>query len=166
MKSLDFDEHIMKWTFSYLCNRQQYVVAILNGKQSSAKPVLSGVPLGSVLGPLLFLIYINDAVNEELDSGTCIILYADDILLYTTISSLADYGKLQVDVDILSSWITSNNLSLNTAKCKFLVILRLRKKFIPVPSLTLNSHPIERVSSYKYLGVTITEDLSWSSHIN
>ena len=158
MKSLGFDDHIMKWTFSYLCNRQQYVV--LNGKQSSAKPVLSGVPQGSVLGPLLFLIYINDAVNEELDSGTHIILYADDILLYRTISSPADYGKLQVDIDILSSWITSNNLSLNIAKCKFLVISRLRKNSIPVPRLTLNSHPMERVSSYKYLGVTIIEDLA------
>ena len=94
---------ILKWTYSYLCNRQQFVV--FSGKQSSTKPVLSEVPQSSVLGPLLFLIYI----NEDLDNETHIILYADDILLYRAISSSQDYKMLQADVDTLSTWVTSNN---------------------------------------------------------
>ena len=74
-----------------------------------------------------------------------------------------DYDMLQADVDTPSTWVTSNNLSLNTTKCKFMVITRLRKKSILVPLLTLNNQLLERVSS---LGVTITEDLSWSIHVN
>ena len=130
------------------------------------KPVLSGVPQGSVLGPLLFLIYINDAVHEALDSHTHIILYADDILLYRVISNTTDYSMLQTDINTVSTWVTSNNLSLNVEKCKLMVISRLRKKSVSVPLLSLNGQPMERVSSYKYLGITITEDLSWSTHIN
>ena len=164
MKHLGYNEHVLKWMFSYLCNRKQYVV--LNGKQSSMKPVLSGVPQGSVLGPLLFLIYINNAVHAALDSHTHIILYADDILLYRVISNTTDYSMLQTDINTVSTWVTSNNLSLNVEKCKLMVISRLRKKSVSVPLLSLNGLPMERVSSYKYLGITITEDLSWSTHIN
>ena len=160
MKYLGYNEHVLKWMFSYLCNRKQYVV--LNGKQSSMKPVLSGVPQGSVLGPLLFLIYINDAVHAALDSHTHIILYADDILLYRVISNTTDYSMLQTDINTVSTWVTSNNLSLNVEKYKLMVISRLRKKSVSVPLLSLNGLPMERVSSYKYLGITITEDLSWS----
>ena len=96
----------------------------------------------------------------------CILKWTYFYLLNRVVSSSHDYDMLQADVDTLSTWVTSNNLSLNTTKCKFMVITRLRKKSTPVPLLTLNNQPLERVSSYKYLGVTITEDLSWSTHVN
>ena len=101
LRSLDLSEHILKWIFSYLYEREQFVV--LNGKQSSAQPVLSGVPRGSVLGPPLFLIYINDCTDEPLDSNTHIVLYADDMLLYRVINSPNDYATLQADVDLVSN---------------------------------------------------------------
>ena len=103
------NEHLIKWTFSYLFSREQYVV--LNGAESSKIPVLSGVPQGSVLGPLLFLAYINDSTLEPLDHDTHITLYADDILLYRTITASSDYIILQNDINTLSNWVSSNNVT-------------------------------------------------------
>ena len=90
-------------------------------------PVLSGVPQDSVLGSLLFLAYINDSILEPLDHDTHITLYADDILLYRTITAPSDYVILQDDINTLSSWVSRNNLTLNPSKCKHLVISKLRK---------------------------------------
>jgi len=79
LESLDFDVHILHWITDYLTNRSQKVV--VNGQSSSSAPAISGVPQGSVLGPLLFLIYINDLAKINLRDGTKLTLYADDVLL-------------------------------------------------------------------------------------
>ena len=164
LKISGLNEHLIKWSFSYLYSREQYVV--LNGAESSKIPVLSGVPQGSVLGPLLFLAYINDSTLEPLDHDTHITLYADDILLYRTITAPSDYEILQNDINTLSNWVSNNNLTLNPSKCKYLVISKLRKHSVEVPVLTLNNEVLEKVSSFKYLGINITDDLSWSTHIS
>ena len=163
IQSAGINKHVLNWLFSYLYDREQYIV--LDGKESHSTPVLSGVPQGSVLGPLLFLIYINDATEQQLNSGSFITLYADDLLLFREISCSDDYVKMQSDVNTLSTWVDKNNLTLNGSKCKCMIISRLKRNSVAAPVLTLYGNPIEEVSSYKYLGVIITNNLMWSTHI-
>ena len=95
--------------------------------------LISGVPLGSVLGPLLFLMYINDINDLSLSAGSKLVMYADDILLYRAISSEDDSTLLQQDVDALGVWNLLNHLSFNTSKCKTMVLSRKRLKTQPMP---------------------------------
>ena len=150
---------LLQWFRSYLIGRSQRVV--LSGHSSTQSPVKSGVPQGSILGPLLFIIYINSLADLDLSPGSSIILYTDDILLYRTISSCV---LMQRDVDIVSSWIHSSRLAINPTKSTLLVISRKRAK--PHISLQINSTPIPCAESTKYLGVTISSDLKWNLHIS
>ena len=79
LTALNINPYLLQWIVDYLSNRHQYIG--VNGKTSTSSRVLLGVPQGSILGPLLFLIYINDITNVELNDGN-LLLYADDILLY------------------------------------------------------------------------------------
>ena len=99
LEVIGLNEHLISWITDNLTNRHQSVV--LNGKTSTPLPVTSGVPQGSVLGPLLFLIYINDINDLRLSTGSKLVLYADDILLYRPIFSGKDYALLQEDIDAL-----------------------------------------------------------------
>ena len=92
-------------------------------------------------------------------------LYADDMLLYKQIKCSEDYQQLQMDIDKISSWVDHNNLSLNPAKCKTMLLSRKRNLSHP-PQLLLNKAPLEQVEAFKYLGVLISSDLSWSRHID
>ena len=99
LTALNLNPHLLQWIVNYLNNRQQYIG--VNGKTSATSQVMSGVPQGSVLGPLLFLIYINDITNVELNDDN-LLLYADDILLYNPIYCLDDYVHLQQNIDKLT----------------------------------------------------------------
>ena len=160
----DLNPYILKWIICYLSNRSQYVV--LNGEKSPTTDVISGVPQGSVLGPLLFLIYINDAEHGALSDGCVINLFADDTLFYRVITSSLDYAKLQNDIDTFACWVNDNVLTLNAGKCKYMVISKRKSRAIPCQTMMLYNKPMDRVSSYKYLGVTICNDLAWSTHID
>ena len=124
LQKMCFNPLIVEWITDYLRQRVQYVV--VNGKSSNVTAVSSGVPQGSVLGPILFIIYVNDLLNIDVRTGNKIRLYADDVLLYKTISSTSDYEDLQRSIDCVSTWSYENFPNLNQAKCKFMLISRKR----------------------------------------
>ena len=163
LNAIGLDKHITKWLHNYLANRTQAVV--INGSMSCTAPVLSGVPQGSVLGPLLFLIYIDDisSIIEALSSK--VNLFADDILLYHLITNTHDYVVLQEAITLLDQWSTTNHLTFSQPKCKYMVVSRKHTPTLPPIPLYLHNGPLERVESYKYLGLLLTDNLCWSSHI-
>ena len=111
---LNLNPFILQWLCSYLMNRQQKVV--VGGEESETIPVISGVPQGSVLGPLLFLIYIDGVTRIPLSEGSKLVLYADDMLFYRRITSPVDFNILQSDVDVVNNWVNENHLCFNTTK--------------------------------------------------
>ena len=142
--------------------RRQKVV--VEGETSEPIHVVSGVPQGLVLGPLLFIIYI-DSINDtklSVDSKTS--QYADDMTLTKPIRSTADFAELQADIDSLNTWVSDNHLTFNS-KCKYMLISRKRTVTCP-PDLKLDVSSLEQVHSYKYLGLNLTPNLSWSDHIH
>ena len=149
---------ILDWIKNFMVNRSQCVV--VDGQQSDLTGVLSGVPQGTVLAPLLFLCFINDLPNRITSK---IKLYADDVLLYTTIHSQDDCHRLQQDLNTLEQWAADWKMSFNLQKCEFLRITN--KKHPILAQYTLQSKTIKEVTHAKYLGVTIDKNLSWSEHI-
>ena len=154
--------YIVQWTRSYLTDRTQIVV--VGGEQSPAVPVISGVPQGSVLGPLLFTIFINDVIHQ-VSPGSAMSLFADDMALYRPIRTTDDYHVLQSDITAIVDWINNLLLSLQPAKCCFMMLSR-KKRPGPTPTLMIGDTPLACVSSVKYLGVQLTPDLSWSPHVS
>ena len=142
----------------YLADPSSYVV--LEDKNSLSTKVLSGVPQGTVLAPLLFLLYINDlpaCVNNKVK------LYADDVLLYSSIESESDCIALQEDLDKLIEWSDKWLMDFNLKKCEH---LRITNKHSPVIySYFLGNTVITEVIHTKYLGVTFDQKLSWNEHI-
>ena len=163
LESLDFNIHIWCWVTDYLTDCYQTVV--VNGESSQPAPVISGVPQGSVLGPLLFLIYINDLTKISLADGSKLALYADDVLLFRLINSSEDFAALQNDIDKVGLWSCNNYLKLNQAKCKYMIVSRKRIPSVPSSPLLLEGHPLDQVNTFKYLGVLLSHDLSWSEHV-
>ena len=108
------------WISSFLTDREQTVV--LEGMSSDAKPVTSSVPQGTVLGPILFLICINDLPN--LVNSSTIRLFADDCLIYQEIHSQQDTEDLQTDLDALQTWERRWLMSFHPQKCQLLLITR------------------------------------------
>ena len=138
---------------------------VLNGHSSQVTKVSSGAPQGSILGPLLFLVYIDQLCNIPLSATSKIQLYADDILLHKPIGrdSTSDVANLQSDINSVAAWVKLSGLRLNTQKTKFVLISRLRHP--PPIELSVDGTIISRVPSVTYLGVSISSDLSWASHI-
>ena len=107
----------MNWIKNFLTDRSQQV--ILDNKQSTSCNVLSGVPQGTMLAPLLFLIYINDLPLNV--SNSKVRLYADDVILYSYIYSMDDCCNLQKDLDSLTMWSHKYQMFFNPRKCEFLI---------------------------------------------
>ena len=137
---------------------------MLDGVTSGRVSVKSGVPQGSILGPLLFIISVDTLLRQSFSLGTSLCMFADDIAMYKAIARSEDVVALQADVTMVELWAESRDLRMNARKTKALVISRKRSP--PVLHLVLCGTEIEQVSSFRYLGVTIAEDLSWNVHVS
>ena len=139
----------------------QTQAVVLEGERSAEAPVTSGVSQGSVLGPLLFLLYIND-LPQNIQSQ--VRLFAVDTAVYLTVTSSEDANTLKADLDTLQEWERIWDMEFNPSKCQILHITRSRQ---PLQSQdTLHGQFLESVDSAKYLGVNISQDLNWNHHIN
>lgn len=163
LSNLGITGQLLSWLCSYLTNRSQCVV--VHGSTSLPVPVLSGVPQGSVLGPLLFLIFINNLCRISFSAGCMLVLYADDTTLYKPIKNHQDIINFQADINKIHEWFSFNFLQANAKKTKAMVI---STKLNPYPDLQLylNDQPIEMVKDITFLGIHITSKLSWNCHID
>lgn len=150
---------IHRWIKTWLTERKQCVV--VDGEQSEHCRVKSGVPQGTVLGPLMFLLYIND-IGENINSK--LRLFADDSLLYLAVSTETHCEKLQKDLDTLVNWAETWQMKFNAEKCYVLRITTNRK---PIKyEYKMRGHILKAVEHNPYLGVELTNKLSWDNHIN
>ena len=149
----------LSWIESYLSQRSQRV--IVDGKHSEWSAVLSGVPEGSILGPLLFTCYVAD-LPDHIESSC--LSYADDVKIFNRISSPEDARLLQADLDRLCRWSETWRLKLNPAKCKSITFTLRSSPF--TTSYVLYGHQLERCSHMRDLGVILDSKLTFAEHID
>ena len=137
----------------------------INGHESSPASVLYGVPQGSALGPLLFLIYIND-LNQVIQFCK-VHHFADDTNLLHFNKSVAKLNKLvNLDMKNLTVWLNANKISLNVDKTEIVIFKHQRKKLDTVIKIKLNRKRLYPVQSVRYLGIKIEQNLNWKDYIN
>ena len=148
-----------KWVEAFLSNRRQRVC--INGCHSEWESVASGIPQGSVLGPLLFVIFIND-LPEVVSEASCIFLFADDTKIYREIRSEEDCVELQNDLVKLEEWSNKWLLKFHPEKCKVIEFGRAQLNF----SYSLQGIHLEHVQKEKDIGVIVDNKLKFEYHIN
>jgi hypothetical protein len=158
----------LKLMESYMSNRKQYVV--MDGIESDLMNITTGVPQGSILGPLLFIIYINDIANSS--KLFDFIIYEDDTTLSTTLEIIIENpnntdleSKINLELASISDWLKTNKLSLNIKKCKYMIFHTPQKRINSL-QLKIENISVERVHEFNFLGLMINENLNWKSHIN
>lgn len=157
---LGFHSSLLQWIRSYISDRRCFVE--INGHRSLGFIATSGVPQGSILGPLLFTLFINDIVHCFINSEC--LLYADDLKIFRTVSNLQDALLLQADIDRLSSWCDSNCLSLNVSKCFCMSYSKCKTKFMF--NYNIDNCPLQYVDYISDLGVIFDPGLTFQLHIN
>jgi hypothetical protein len=153
----ELDPSITNWIQDFLTNRRQRVV--IKQECSDELPVSSGVPQGSVLGPTLFLIYIND-LPTTLDCNVS--LFADDTLLYQVVNSSADQENFQANIDSLYQWSLTWKMPFNASKCE---VITFNNKSSSMPQYHLGDDYLNCVNETTYLGVVLQSNLKFTNHI-
>ncbi|KAK3098476.1 hypothetical protein FSP39_019799 [Pinctada imbricata] len=156
LKGYGIGGNLLSWIESFLTERKQRVV--LNGSESNWSNVTSGIPQGSVLGPTLFLIYINDLPDVV---HNIVKLFADDTKLYSVVNNHEQQERLQEDINSLASWSNKWLLKFNVSKCKHLHLGKPNQT-----TYTMNDEEITKCDSEKDLGITVDDKLKFQVHIN
>jgi len=155
----------LQWFKDYLLNRSQ--ITSLNGTLSRKEFIKTGVPQGSILGPLLFILYVNDLPGCLMSSK--VNMYADDTAFYAMDKDITNVRRaLNEDLKNLHNWLCANKLSLHTGKTKSILICnhqKLRHITDPTLSTTLDSTPIEQVDHLPYLGIELDSRCSFEEHV-
>jgi hypothetical protein len=154
------DGSTLLWIRDFLSSRNQRV--LIEGQSLQTSPVCSGVPQGSVIGPLMFLLFINDLPDYVKSCN--VRLFADDSVLYRRIHRASDMQSLQDEMDNLLQWEQDWQMEFHPSKCQLLRITNKRKPF--ARDYDIHGHKLEEVELAKYLGVTIQKNLSWNIHID
>ena len=156
----------LKWFSSYLSGRKQVVK--FHQETSEFCDISCGVPQGSVLGPILFLLFINDISNFAVE-GCALNMYADDVIIYTSATSKDELeSRLQVCIDNISNWYSMNKLCINKKKSNVMVIgskWQLKSLNLDDFTISVDSDKLFLASQAKYLGLWVRNDLSWDDHI-
>ena len=164
LKQLDITQGTLNWLISYLEGREQRT--LVNSTYSAYLPVPQGVPQGSVLGPLLYIIYSNDIIHRIKCSGYT--FYADDIVLYSKKKCIIQAGlDLQSDLDRLADWCADNEIYMNINKTKVVFFgSKVKLNSAPLPELAVGGEVLQRAKTYTYLGLKLDEQLSLETHAN
>ena len=150
---------VAAWISSFISQRSQLVV--VDGSTSDSADVKSGVHEGTVMGPLLFLLFIND-LPQMVDPGTQVRLFADDCLIYRTIKSIHDQVQMQKDLDALQLWGELWVMKFNASKCNILTVSNMENPLTKF--CQLNNTILEHVYSATYLGILLHKPLHFSDH--
>ena len=153
------DRQLYLWFRNFLTNRRQRVQ--IRGSYSEWSPVISGVPQGSILGPIMFLIYVNDIPNIITSTAK---LFADDTKIYRQINKVVDSIALQSDLTALDLWADRWQVKFNPSKCEVMRITHNKNK--STTRYQVSGTELRNVSNYKDLGVIMANDLTWKKHVN
>ncbi len=160
LSDLGLNTSLCDWIQDFLTARPQVVKV---GQFTSNSITLNiGAPQGWVLSPLLYSLYTHDCVSSH--RSTSVVKFADDTVVLGLVSNNDEAAYLD-EVERLTSWCQDNCLSLNVSKTKELIVDFRKRQQQPYTPLMISGTPVERVSSFKYLGVNISEDLTWTAHI-